>query len=163
MRNERSPYGFHQNPGKANTHCLHVFSSSVSLGHTGFILKFPFNAGSGIEILDESEVSTCLSGPGMMFRLTDAQVNLVKLSLGMISAFVPRLTSILSGMLLSIVFCAQMADHHTKVKVENLLLRNRQAPKTGSHTNVNQMWVSYSSTTTTGLLFSGNDLVNGAF
>lgn len=42
-------------------------------------------------------------------------------------------------------------------------LCNHQAPETQYHTNLNQMWVSYSGSTTTELLFSGNDLVNGAF
>lgn len=36
-RNVRSPYGFHQNPGKANSQCLRLCSSSVSLCHAGFI------------------------------------------------------------------------------------------------------------------------------
>lgn len=84
------------------------------------------------------------------------------ITLGRISASLLQLTSILSGMLWSIIFSLQMADHRTKVKVMPPLC-NHQAPKTQYHTNVNQMWVFYSSSTTTGLLFSGNDLVNGAF
>lgn len=81
----------------------------------------------------------------------------------MISVFMLQLTSVLSGMLLGIIFSLQMADHHTKVKVENFRYVTARQPKAQSYTNVNQMWVSYSSSTTTGLLFSGNDLVNGAF
>lgn len=51
-----------------------------------------------------------------------------------------------------------MADHHTEVKVEILsyvIIRHQ----TLFHTNVNQMCVSYSSSITNGLLFSGGDLV----
>lgn len=43
------------------------------------------------------------------------------------------------------------------------MLCNNQPPKTQYYTNVNQMWLFYGSSKTTGLLFSGNDLVNGAF
>ena len=60
-------------------------------------------------------------------------------------------------------FSLQMAGHHAKGESLKPLLCNHQAPKTQSHTNANQMWVSCRSSITNGLLFSGNDLVNPAF